>query len=331
MTGKVILGWLRMRRYTILLFVMFCAFFLIIYALYGYAWGTGLYACALGLATGIVFAVVDIARFAARHRELTKLVGRFPTASLPEASNLLEEDYGAIIEALEEERARLLREKENDRRDAGEYYTLWVHQIKTPISVLRLLLQSGQEGAPPNTPAMENALFRTEQYVEMALQYQRLSTMQDDLVLKSHTLDALVKKAAKGCAPLFIYSGIPLHIGAVEGAVITDEKWFAFVLEQLLSNAQKYTRAGEVSVYTEGDTLVVADTGIGILPEDLPRVFERGYTGAVGRNERSSTGLGLHLCREVMERLGFSISIQSTPGKGTRVLLHLAQRALKAE
>ena len=114
--------------------------------------------------------------------------------------------------------------------------------------------------------------------------------------------------------------------------MLTDEKWLAFVFEQLLSNALKYTPSGgRIRVYGDGDTLVIADTGIGIQPEDLPRVFENGFTGFNGREDKKSTGIGLYLCRQVLDRLNHNISIASRPGEGTLVRLDLSRQRLKTE
>ena len=105
--------------------------------------------------------------------------------------------------------------------------------------------------------------------------------------------------------------------------VLTDAKWLLFVIEQLLSNALKYTNEGHISIYTEGKVLVVADTGIGICAEDLPRVFEKGFTGYNGREDKKSTGIGLYLCRRICEKPGHKISISSEKGHGTSVRIDM--------
>lgn len=332
-TGKLLMEWLRARWMALAYVAVVFVCFFVVYALYGYGWGVAGYAALLALVAGAFFVIWDFARFAARHNGLYRLAGRFPTGRLPEAVSLPEKDYTAIIEALEAERARLERENDHTRRDAEEYYTLWAHQIKTPMAAMQLLLQSSPGQLDKQAKGdVEQELFRIGQYVDMVLQYQRLSSLQNDLVLQAHSLEELVKQAAKNCAPLFIYKGLALDTSGVQGSVVTDKKWFCFVLEQLFTNAVKYTPAGSVSVYSTGDdTLVMQDTGVGIPAEDLPRVFERGFTGNMGRSERSSTGIGLYLCREIMARLGFGISIRSAPKSGTRVLLHLKQQVLELE
>ena len=114
--------------------------------------------------------------------------------------------------------------------------------------------------------------------------------------------------------------------------MITDDKWFCFVIEQLLSNALKYTRAGTISIFfSQPKVLCLKDTGIGIAPQDLPRIFEKGYTGSNGRTDKRATGIGLYLCRRILAKLGHSITIVSTPGVGTTVRIGLEQDALEVE
>ena len=227
-----------------------------------------------------------------------------------------------------EEKERSREEKQKNSR----YYTLWSHQIKTPVSAMNLLLQEDQV----DRQAMEQELLKAEQYVDMALQYQRLDQAGRDLVLKEYSLDSLVKKAVRQCAPIFIYNKTAVHLEPLKGAVLTDEKWFLFVLEQILCNAIKYTRQGDIRIYVTGSEhmaasgdwagseLVIEDNGIGIRREDIPRVFEWGYTGYNGRQEKRSTGIGLFLCRQAMEMLGQTIRIDSREGEGTRVYLGLS-------
>lgn len=324
------LKWLHARRIALVYLAAVLGIFVVVYALHGYPWGVAGYALLLALVLGAALALWDYIHFKARHQALRQLCGQMPLQPLPAPHTQIEKDYTDIINQLEAERLALEKHNEHLRRDAEEYYTLWAHQIKTPMAAMTLLLQSQRE-AIGTTAAnqLQQELFRMGQYVDMVLQYQRLSSLQKDLVLGSFSLASLVKKAAKGCAPLFIYKGLGLDMDEVAGTITTDEKWFCFVLEQLFTNAVKYTDKGVIRVLSPEPTLlVIEDPGIGIPPEDLPRVFERGFTGAVGRAERSSTGIGLYLCRRILGRLGFGISIQSQPGRGTKVLLHLEQQPL---
>lgn len=236
---------------------------------------------------------------------------------------LYQQALAAMSSCLEEEKHRTQKELDEARR----YYALWSHQIKTPLAALRLLLQ--EEHADRRT--MEQELLKAEQYVEMALQYQRMVGETSDFLLKEYALLPLIKQAVKKTAPLFIYKKLGVSIAETTVTVVTDEKWFLFVLEQILTNAIKYTGEGTISIYMQGDELVVEDTGIGILAEDLPRVFEWGYTGFNGRLDKHSTGIGLSLCRQMLQKLGHGIRLESEPGSGTKVFLALKREAFRIE
>ena len=162
--------------------------------------------------------------------------------------------------------------------------------------------------------------------MEFALQYQRLEGGHKDLVFAHYSLESIVKKALKKTGVLFRRTKLALELGNLQTDVLTDEKWLVFVLEQILSNALKYTKSGSIHIYLSPDapkTLVIEDTGIGIAPEDLPRIFEKGYTGCNGRADKRSTGIGLYLCRQIMEKLSHTIRIESEMGVGTKVYLGL--------
>ena len=202
------------------------------------------------------------------------------------------------------------------------YYTLWAHQIKTPIAAMRLLLQ--QRADPADQP-LSQELFSIEQYVEMALQYQRLGSDATDYVIRRCGLDDIVRQAVHKYAPLFIRKKLALRYEPCTARVLTDEKWLQFVVEQVLSNALKYTKTGSITIReAPGPALVIEDTGIGIAPEDLPRVFDCGFTGYNGRADKKATGLGLYLCRRVCRKLSHTIGISSEPGRGTTVTIGLA-------
>ena len=174
--------------------------------------------------------------------------------------------------------------------------------------------------------------MKIEQYVEMVLGYLRLGSSSTDYVLRNCDLDKLLRQSIRKYARLFILKKIALDFQETGRTVLTDEKWLSFVVEQLLSNAVKYTpEGGLVRVYGDGETLVIADSGIGIRPEDLPRVFEKGFTGFNGREDKKSTGIGLCLCRQVLDRLNHDISIASRPGQGTLVRLDLSRDRKRVE
>lgn len=318
------LGAYLRRQYKLLLLLLgFFAVFAAVFFLYGLPPEALAYAAALCLALGLALFALGYGRFRARHRELRLLLhrAREKALPLPTPRGLLEEDYQALIRALCSHRAQLSAENENRLRDMTDYYTFWAHQIKTPIAALGLLLQERPDSAP-----LEVELLKIEQYVEMVLSYLRLDSASTDYVLQDCGLDDVLRGAVRKLAKMFILKKISLDFQETGKTVLTDGKWLGFVVEQVLSNALKYTpEGGAIRVYGDGDTVVVADSGIGIRPEDLPRVFEKGFTGYNGRTERKSTGIGLYLSRQVCERLGHGITVTSRPGQGTLVRLDLSR------
>jgi hypothetical protein len=215
------------------------------------------------------------------------------------------------------------------RQEHLDYFTTWVHQIKTPIAVMDMMLQS-EDTEEHRRLAAE--LFRTEQYVDMVLSYIRLGSDQSDLVIQQCDLDAIIRQAIHKFAPQFVQRKIGLQYEPVQMTVLTDEKWLLFILEQLLSNAIKYTRRGAVTIAVSPDqVLSVSDTGIGIAPGDLPRIFQKGFTGYNGRADKKATGLGLYLSRQAAQRLGISITAQSQPGQGSTFFLDLRKDPLVVE
>lgn len=250
-------------------------------------------------------------------------------ASLPHSEGVIETDYQALVQILQNENKTLVSNTDARYQNMVEYYTLWVHQVKTPIAAMRLNLQNQDTDLSRKLSA---DLSRIEQYVEMVLTFLRLDSNTTDYVLKEQALDPIIKQAVKKFASEFISRKIALQYEPVCQTVITDSKWLTFVVEQLLSNALKYTREGSIHIYMrEPKTLCIQDTGIGIAPENLPRIFEKGYTGYNGRNDTKASGIGLYLCKRICSNLNINIEVSSLPGIGTTIMLHLEQYPLKKE
>lgn len=244
--------------------------------------------------------------------------------TLPPPHTLTESDYQQMVQALGQHARQLTLDYEQNRSEMMDYYTAWVHQIKTPIAVLRMLLADEDT---ENHRAMAAELFRVEQYVDMVLQYIRLDSKSNDLVIREFALDELLQQSIRKFAPQFIGRNIRLNFEPTDYRIVTDEKWFTCIVEQLLSNAAKYTPAGSVTIHmSEGHCLQIEDTGIGIAPEDLPRVFEKGFTGLNGRIGQKSSGLGLYLCKSAADKLSIPLTMESQVGKGTVVTLHIEQK-----
>jgi two-component system, OmpR family, sensor histidine kinase BraS/BceS len=206
-----------------------------------------------------------------------------------------------------------------------EYYTLWIHQIKTPIAAMHLVLQNMEDIA--EKAVLELELFKVEQYVELALQFIKIGNIETDLIINQYTLNDLVRQSVKKYSLLFIHKGLGVNINGCNELITTDSKWFAFLLEQILSNAVKYTSQGIIQISTKeierGVCLTIEDSGIGIKKEDIKRVFEKGYTGFNGRIDKKASGIGLYLAKKVAIALNHEIIIESEVGKGTKVHIRI--------
>lgn len=306
------------------LFAAFAAIFAVIFGLYNLPVEAVLYAAGLCALLGAVCLVAGFIRYCKRHGEMLRILENVQILSgdFEGGKTLAEEDLTAMVKKLK----RLLDESETARRDDAkesmDYYTTWVHQIKTPISTMKMMLE-GEDSEESRSLLSE--LFRIEQYAEMALSYIRLGDDSSDYVFKEYDLDGIIRDAVRKYAPQFIRKKIGLNYGGTDVKVLTDEKWLRFVIEQVLSNSIKYTREGSVTItVTPEKVLKIADTGIGIAPEDVPRIFEKGFTGYNGRSDKKSTGLGLYLCKTACSRLSHKISAESEPGKGTVISIDLS-------
>ena len=324
---------LYLRQYIrpLLLFFLCGALLLFFFHLYGLPLQAVAYPLALCFLLVLLFAIPDLVRQYRLHRQLCAVVRiseelllLLPAPSGVEAADL-RQLLQRQLQTEHDERTAL----ENRYQTRMEYYTLWAHQIKTPIASMRLQLQNEDS---PFARRLTAELFRIEQYVEMAMAFLRLDSDATDYVIREQPLDPILRGAIRKFAGEFIDRRLKLQYEPVSVSVLTDEKWLSFVIEQLLSNALKYTPSGSVSLYMETPlTLCIRDTGIGIAAEDLPRIFEPGFTGGNGRLDKRASGIGLYLCRRVCERLGHRIQVESAPGQGTCVRLDLTHYELEAE
>lgn len=317
--------YLRAQRRGMLFLGFCCLIFAVSFALYGLPLGAVLYPAALCAAAGGIILLLSLRKSRAVCQELS-LMQHHPADlpdELPAAQSPQEQAYQALLLALHADRQKLKSDMNARYHDMTEYYTVWAHQIKTPIAAMRLALQNEDT---PLSRRLTGEVGRVEQYVQMALTYLRLGSDSSDYVIRSCALDNIVRPAVRRFAGEFIQRKIQLNYQMLNYTVITDEKWLGFVVEQVLSNALKYTPQGSVNIYMEPEgVLCIRDTGIGVAPEDLPRVFEKGYTGYNGRSHRKASGLGLYLCREILTRLGHSVSAESQVDHGTTIRIDLRQ------
>ena len=274
---------------------------------------------------GLLFLISGIRREWLRHRRLEEL-GRLPSAlqeSFPEPITVEDRDYQQIISRLCEEQKQLETQMNLRYSDMIDYYTVWAHQIKTPIASMRLNLQN--QDSEFARRILED-LARIERYVEMVMGYLRLDSDFTDYVIREYDLDEIVKQTVKKFAGQFMRKKLQLDYRPLHTRAVTDEKWLQFVLEQVISNSLKYTESGRITIEMESDAmakeagdaiLCIRDTGIGIAPEDIPRIFEKGYTGYNGRSDKKASGIGLYLCRRICDNLGHVITANSSLENGT--------------
>lgn len=318
-------AYLKSRFKTLLLFCAFLLIIIVVYSLYQLPPEPLIYSCQLVCALGACLAIISYLRFHRKHISLVMAQKSVTTdlSNLPAAVDLIEADYQCLLEILNNDHTALISRYDSRQSEMNDYYTLWVHQIKTPISAMRLLLQESEDEKTAGLHGQE--LFKIEQYVEMVLQYLRLESIASDMLLKEYSLYDLARQAVKKYAMMFIRKKIALELTPFNTMILTDEKWMVFVLEQIISNALKYTPQGTVKIRMDTNSekmLIIEDTGIGISPEDISRVFEKGFTGYNGRMDKKSTGIGLYLCRAITEKLHHQISLTSTVGVGTTVKIN---------
>ena len=328
---EYIVSYIKQHRLALLAFVLCAVLFAATFLFYRFPLKAVLYPTVLCLVLLAGFAAADIVRTRKKHAELERIkcFDAKLADSFPEADGVLEADYQEIIHLMREQHERAEQRTEQGLREMMDYYTVWVHQIKTPIASMRLALQNEDTA---ESRQLQSELGRIERYVEMVLTFLRLGADSTDYVIKEHELDDIVRGAVKKLAGDFINKKIKLEYTELDEKVLTDEKWLSFVVEQVLSNALKYTSEGTVSIYTESPkTLCIRDTGIGIAADDLPRVFENGYTGYNGRSDKRASGIGLYLCRRVCNKLGHGISAESRAGEGTVIRIALDKKKLEVE
>lgn len=303
------------------------------------------YVTVFWLITGICACLNGFYRYRKKVEQL-ELIAAAPDINLSQMDSPVGQDerfQQEIMQQLNQMRIDVENASQKSSEDMTDYYTMWAHQIKTPIFALRLLLQESTE----ENKEKLSELFKIEQYVEMVLGYLRTEDMSSDLKLSRCSLDRIIRDQIHKYAGIFVSKKLTLTYESISQDVLTDEKWLGFVIGQILSNALKYTRTGGIRIYlekklsldtddvsisignddcnkVENFTLVIEDTGIGIRAEDIPRIFEKGYTGVNGRDDNRATGIGLYLSNKIMRKLGHRLYITSTEGKGTKVFLEFS-------
>ena len=323
--------YLKEKRAILVAFFGCAGIYFTVFALYHFPLEAVLYPtvfCVLFLAGTFLY---EYQKRRKKHAELMRLQ-QLPddlSESLGKYDRQEDQDYAEIVRLVMERASDEKLKYQTKMADSIDYYTTWVHQIKTPIAAMRLRLQAEDS---QTARALSEDLFRIEQYVEMVLTYQRLGSETTDYLFRECELDGVIKGCLRKFASQFIGKSLSLKFEGTEEKIVTDEKWLSFVIEQILSNALKYTDQGGITIeVSEGQILSIRDTGFGITPEDLPRIFEKGYTGYRGREDKHASGIGLFLCKKICDNLGVKIWAESVPGEGTTLFLDLSQQKTELE
>lgn len=315
---EILKSYLKKNIKVYILFVVFIFIFFIMFYLYNLPLEALIYTGSFCFLAALVASFSDFVNYRESYKKLKFLEKNIlnDLEDLPKSLDIRIDYYHKIIEKLYEELEKLTQENRQKNTDMVDYYSMWVHQIKTPIAAMNFLLDNEEV----DQKILQQELFKIERYVEMVLTYIRLDSISSDYVITKINLDEVVKDSVKKYATIFINKKIKLNYVSHETMVISDKKWLSFAFEQILGNSVKYSSTGgEITIETYENKLVIEDNGIGIKEEDLPRIFEKGFTGFNGRYEKKSSGLGLYLCKKTLDKLGHHIEISSKVGEGTRI------------
>ena len=315
---EILKSYLKKNIKVYILFIVFILIFFIMFYLYNLPLEALIYTGSFCFLAALIASFSDFVNYKESYKKLNFLEQNIlnDLEALPKSLDIRIDYYHKIIEKLYEELEKLTQENRQKNTDMVDYYSMWVHQIKTPIAAMNFLLDNEEV----DQKILQQELFKIERYVEMVLTYIRLDSISSDYVITKINLDEVVKDSVKKYATIFINKKIKLNYVSHETMVISDKKWLSFAFEQILGNSVKYSSAGgEITIETYENKLVIEDNGIGIKEEDLPRIFEKGFTGFNGRYEKKSSGLGLYLCKKTLDKLGHHIEISSKVGEGTRI------------
>ncbi len=279
---------------------------------------------------GGIFGILGFRKFSRKHDVLKKAV-EFPEAFcesltssddedllvVEEKIDLIESDYRDLLIKLSEDLSKTREESSVQKNAMLDYYTMWVHQIKTPIAAISLIIHNMEDQEAANR--LKSQLLHVNNYADMALNYLRLGSESNDLQFEKVNVDEILRSEIKRAMTMFLSSGLSVDFTPTNLVVTSDKKWLGFIVGQLISNAVKYQKEGTVHFYGDAESFTIEDEGIGIAKEDLPRIFEKGYTGYNGHNEKKSSGLGLYLVKKAADMLSCDVIFDSEVGKGTKV------------
>ncbi|WP_217597622.1 HAMP domain-containing sensor histidine kinase [Cohnella sp. GbtcB17] len=291
--------------------------------------GTVLYTASACIVFTIVYACAGYLYRRGFYREIERSTGvkDVKVEHLPKPQTRGQARLLAFIRHRQDEHEERLHSLRAEMREHQDFVMSWIHEVKLPISAVRLLLEREETLPEPLADKLEDEIAKIDSYVEQALYFSRIDSFSKDYFIAELPLQTVVKASVRKYAKLFINKRIAFDMQEGEIRAHSDGKWLAFIVEQIMANALKYTpEQGRIAVGWDEDAaekrLWIADDGIGIPPEELSRVFDKGFTGTNGRVHAKSTGLGLYLARQMARKLGHRLSASSEQGAGTRLTIH---------
>ncbi len=315
-------GFLKSKSALLLLTVVFTLIFVAVFYVEKTNVSSAVYGGMICFAVLMVYLTVSYIFYAKKIKRLNQIDKRLHNLEniTGDKGSEIEKLYNKIIADFYSMHTEKIAEFENKYTDNIDFYTLWVHQVKTPIFALRLLAKE------EHNREILAEITKIEHYTDMVLNYVKLTGSTTELMLKKQNVKPIVKQVLKEFIQISNLKQVRFNVILEDLYVSTDEKWLKFALSQIISNALKYTEKGEVKVVLTGDKLTITDTGIGISDTDLPRIFHKGYTGFIGRVNDKSSGIGLFLCKKSLNLLGFNITAKSKIGKGSEFAIDLSQQ-----
>ncbi len=329
MSKKVLINYIKARSGVIV--AALCCFIteMLVNFIYAVPLMPAILSIALTTIIGVLVGMVDFRYYARKHDKLVRdlempevfgeRIEFTDEGDIEGKIDLIEEDYIKMIMKLSDELNKSNELNTERYNSMVEYYTVWVHQIKTPIAAISLIVQNMEDRDTANRLKAE--LTRVESYAEMALNYLRLGSDSNDLVFEEVDVDSVVRGEIKKMMSMFFAKGLSVDFVPSNLKITTDKKWLGFIVGQFVSNSVKYQSSGTIHFFGDEKSFTIKDEGIGIASEDLSRIFEKGYTGYNGHNEKHSSGLGLYLVKQAADMLGIQVKIESEPGKGTSAII----------
>ncbi len=264
-------------------------------------------------------------------KNLEKLDKKYLIPEIIDKADFLE---GKILINTLKETEKSMAEHVNEYKFANEeykeYIELWIHEIKTPIAVSKMIVENNPSEITKN---INEEIEKVEYFVEQALFYARSNNVEKDYIIKPMNLQKIINSVILKNKRSFISKKIKLNIHDVDKEVYSDSKWMAFILNQIIINSIKYSKKDKAEIeifseeYKDNTVLYIKDNGIGIESDNLPRVFEKGFTGENGRKMNKSTGIGLYLCKKLCDKLGQNIEINSVLNMETVVKIYFPKNS----